>query len=231
MDKIFIFLGPPGCGKGTQTANLSNKLHLPHIDTGSLLRKHVQKETPYGLEAKSYMDKGQLVPARIVADIIKTRILEPDTEHGYILDGYPRSIEQAKLLEDVFKEIGEKKEIVAFYFDIPTDTLVERLVNRRFCPKCGMIYNKKSSPPKIDNCCDICCEKLSKRSDDTEEVAQERFKTYFKETAPLLEFYKEKGILEEIDADKPIDEVWEEIKELADIEPDDSEMDSIRTEE
>lgn len=215
MDKIFIFLGPPGCGKGTQTAKLAHKLNVPHVDTGSLLRKHIQGQTEYGIEAKRYVDKGELVPAKIVEDIIKTRLQEEDAKNGYILDGFPRSLEQARALEGILEELGETKKVVALYFDIPTDVLVGRLINRRYCPQCGTIYNIVTSPPKIENYCDICESKLAQRADDNEETARKRFDTYFSETAPLLDYYRNKGVLKEIDADKSIDEVWQEVKEIA----------------
>jgi adenylate kinase len=215
MEKIFIFLGPPGCGKGTQTTRLSQKLNIPHVDTGSLLRKNVSEQTPFGIEAKSYMDKGELVPASIVQQIIKARLEEPDAKKGYILDGFPRSLEQAKMLENIHAELNETKQIVAMYFDIPTDTLVQRLVNRRFCAGCGMIYNIKSAPPKIEDQCDSCEQKLSQRADDNEETASKRFETYNNETAPLLNYFREKGVLREISADMPIDDVWKQVEEIA----------------
>lgn len=217
MKKVFIFLGPPGSGKGTQTSRLADKLSIPHIDTGSLLRKSIQDGTEQGIIAKSFIDKGQLVPVEVVSNIIKERLLKKDCAEGYILDGFPRSIEQAKALEKIMDEIGRyslREDTLAIYFEIDTESLIHRLVNRRSCPKCGTIYNLISNPPKIMDYCDICDTKLITRKDDNEETARLRFITYEKETAPLYDYFKQMGILEEIDADRSILEIWEEIKEV-----------------
>lgn len=217
MKKIFIFLGPPGSGKGTQTSRLSDKLSIPHIDTGSLLRKSIQDGTEQGIIAKSFIDKGQLVPIEVVSNVIKERLLKDDCSEGFILDGFPRSIEQADALVKITDEIGRfnlKEDALAIFFEIDTESLVHRLVNRRSCPKCGTIYNLISNPPKIMDYCDICDTKLVTRKDDNEETARLRFVTYEKETAPLFEYFKQMGILREIDADRSISEIWEEIKEV-----------------
>ena len=141
MKKELIFLGPPACGKGTQTAKLSEHLGLPHVDTGSLLRAEIKNETENGKIAKSYIDKGQLVPVSLVANIIKNRLAQEDCKNGYILDGYPRSVEQADLLEEINADIDGSVEaqIKAIYFDLNQDILISRIVNRRSCPKCGEI--------------------------------------------------------------------------------------------
>ena len=217
MKKVFIFLGPPGSGKGTQTSRLADKLSIPHVDTGSLLRKNIQDGTELGVIAKSFIDKGQLVPLNVVADVIKDRLLKDDCKNGYILDGFPRSVEQAKELEKILDEIGTynlKNDAMAVYFDIDNEVLIQRLINRRSCPKCGTIYNLISNPPKIMDYCDICDTKLTQRKDDNEETARLRFKTYEKETAPLYDYFKKIGILKEIKADKPISEIWENLKEI-----------------
>ena len=217
MKKAFIFLGPPGCGKGTQTTRLSQKLEIPHVDTGSLLRKNIQDNTPFGIEAKKYIDKGQLVPIEVVQNVIKDRIKKDDCKDGFILDGFPRSIEQADALKGILKEVTPftlKDDALAIYFDIANEVLIQRLVNRRSCPKCGMIYNLISSPPKLMNYCDICDTQLIQRKDDNEETARLRFETYENETKPLLEYFENEGILEEINADAPISDVWESIKEI-----------------
>ncbi|MBR2068507.1 MAG: adenylate kinase [Candidatus Gastranaerophilales bacterium] len=217
MKKVFIFLGPPGSGKGTQTSRLADKLSIPHIDTGSLLRKNIEDNTELGKIAKGYIDKGHLVPLNVVASVIEDRIKKEDCNNGYILDGYPRSIEQAQELVNILDRVGKyslKDDAVAIYFDIDNEILIQRLINRRSCPKCGTIYNLISNPPKIMDYCDICDTKLITRKDDNEETARERFVTYEKETAPLYEYFKQMGILKEIDADKPISEIWEDLKEL-----------------
>ena len=213
MKKELIFLGPPACGKGTQTNRLAEFLNFPHIDTGSLLRNEMKNGTEAGKEAKNYVDKGQLVPAELVAKIIKNRLAQDDCKNGYILDGYPRSLEQADILEVINKEIDadETTDFKAIYFDIDTNLLVERIVNRRSCPVCGAIYNLLSIPPKVENHCDNDGAELTQRKDDTREVAQARFDTYFKETAPLINYYKDKGVLKTIDANGTIDEVWDRL--------------------
>ena len=217
MKKVFIFLGPPGSGKGTQTSRLANKLSIPHIDTGSLLRKNIQDGTELGIVAKGYIDKGNLVPLHVVSEVIKDRLSKEDCQDGFILDGFPRSVEQADALKEILADLGKftlKDDALAVYFDIDNDALIERLINRRSCPKCGTIYNLISNPPKIMDYCDICDTKLTLRKDDNEEVARARFVTYENETAPLYEYFKQMGILKEIKADVSISEIWEELKKI-----------------
>lgn len=212
MKKEFIFLGPPACGKGTQTNKLAKYLNFPHVDTGSLLRAEINGNTEAGKEAKLYIDKGQLVPVDLVANIIKNRLSQEDCKNGYILDGYPRSTEQADKLNDINNSIDkEPAKFSAIYFDLDHDVLISRIVNRRSCPKCGEIYNLKYHPPKVDGLCDKCGEKLTQRKDDNEETAEARFETYFRETAPLIDYYKNKGLLKTIDANGSIDDVWERL--------------------
>ena len=194
--KQMIFLGPPACGKGTQTNRLSEEMKLPHVDTGSLLRAEIKNGTENGKIAKSYIDKGNLVPVELVASIIKDR-----------------SVEQADLLEDINKEINgnDKADFRAIYFDLDPEILIARIVNRRSCPKCGEIYNTKFKPTKVAGICDKCGAELTQRKDDNEETAKARFDTYFKETAPLIDYYKNKGVLRTINAEGSIDEVWERL--------------------
>lgn len=216
MKKELIFLGPPACGKGTQTTKLAEYLHFPHVDTGSLLRAEIKNETPDGVIAKSFIDKGNLVPLELVAKIIKNRLAQDDCKEGYILDGYPRSLEQADKLTVINNEInkGQQVDFKAIYFDIDTNVLVERIVNRRSCPVCGEIYNLEFKPPKVEGHCDNDGVELVQRKDDTREVAQARFDTYFHETAPLIDYYKQRGVLVSIDANGTIDEVWERLLEV-----------------
>ena len=210
MKQELIFLGPPACGKGTQTNKLSEYFGFPHIDTGSLLRAEIAKQTEDGIIAKTFIDKGQLVPPDLVGKIIGKRLGNEDCKNGYVLDGYPRSMEQAILLEDINSSIdkGNKVSFKAIYFDIETAILIDRIVHRQSCPKCGEIYNKKFKPSKIENICDKCNVELKTRDDDNEEIAKARFETYYRETSPLIEFYKNKGVLTKIDANGSIDEVW-----------------------
>ena len=214
--KELIFLGPPACGKGTQTNRLAEYLNFPHVDTGSLLRAEIKGETEAGKEAKSYIDKGQLVPVELVSRIIKNRLSQEDCKNGYILDGFPRSVEQADELEKMNAEIDKNTDtkFIAVYFDIDTSILVERIVNRRSCPVCGEIYNLAFKAPKKENTCDKCGAQLTQRNDDTREDAQARFDTYNNETAPLIDYYKNKGVLKSIDANGDIETVWERLLEV-----------------
>lgn len=216
IKKELIFLGPPACGKGTQTNKLAQYLNFPHVDTGSLLRAEIQAETEAGKEAKLFIDKGQLVPVELVSKIIKSRLAKDDCKNGYILDGFPRSTEQAEQLEKINAEINgnQKVNFIAIYFNIDTDILVERIVNRRSCPKCGEIFNLSSNPPKQEGICDKCGAELTQRKDDTREVAKSRFETYNRETAPLIDYYSKKGVLKSIDANGSIDEVWERLLQV-----------------
>lgn len=213
MKREMIFLGPPACGKGTQTNRLAEYFNLPHVDTGSLLRAEIKSESENGKIAKQYIDKGQLVPVELVAKIIKDRLAQKDCEEGYILDGFPRSAEQADMLTKINEELDGDKEVSfkAVYFDLDQEILISRIVNRRSCPKCGEIYNIKFHPPKTEGVCDKCGTELTQRKDDNEETAKARFETYFRETAPLVNYYKNKEVLRTIDANGTIDEVWERL--------------------
>lgn len=210
MKKEFIFLGPPACGKGTQTDKLAEFLNLPHIDTGSLLRNEIAKKTEEGLIAKSHIDKGQLVPIDLVASIIEKKLASDECKNGYVLDGYPRSLEQAEKLDIINAniDINSNVDFKAIYFEIDTQILIDRIINRQSCPVCGEIYNKKYKPSKFENLCDKCNVALKTRDDDTEEIAKKRFETYYEQTAPLVDFYKDKNVLYRIDANGTIEEVW-----------------------
>lgn len=209
-------MGPPASGKGTQTKMLAAKTGFPHVDTGSLLREAIKNETEYGKIAKSYIEKGQLAPADLVASIIKERLQKDDCKDGFILDGYPRSLEQALKLDEILNEInnGIDSEFKAICFDISEDMLLERIINRRSCPKCGRIYNIKFLPPKKDGICDADGEGLTQRKDDTEEVAKTRFETYYKETEPLIDFYTKRGVLIHLDATGSTEEIFEKLLKI-----------------
>ncbi len=216
MKKELIFLGPPACGKGTQTNRLSEYLGLPHIDTGSLLRAEIAKESEEGKTAKSFIDKGLLVPVTLVAKIIKNKLASKECENGYVLDGFPRSLEQAQQLEEINKEVdaGKDASFKAIYFDIDPQILLERIIYRQSCPQCGEIYNKKFKPSKVEDECDKCHVPLKTRADDNAEVAKSRFDTYFEQTAPLVEFYENKGVLTKLDAMGSIEEVWQRLLKI-----------------
>ena len=217
MKKEFIFLGPPACGKGTQTDMLAKYLGFPHIDTGSLLRAEIAKETEEGKVAKSFIDKGQLVPLELVGRIIGKKLASDECKAGYVLDGYPRSLEQAQKLDEINSEVDKDidSNFKAIYFDIDMELLIERIVNRQSCPVCGEIYNKKFKPSKIENICDKCNVPLKTRDDDNEEIAKKRFETYFEQTAPLVKFYEDKKVLYKLDANGTIEEVWDRLLEIA----------------
>ena len=214
MKREFIFLGPPASGKGTQTKLLQKELNLPHVDTGSMLRAAIANGTEAGKIAKGFMDKGELVPVEIVAKIIKERLSEDDCNNGFILDGYPRSVEQAIILDEILAELNADQEfsINVVNVDVSDEFLLERIVNRRFCKDCGQIFSLKFNPPADSTKCDLCGEGLMQRSDDTEEVAKNRFKTYKEQTQPLIEFYTEKGWLSAINGEQSIDAVFADIK-------------------
>lgn len=214
MKTELIMVGPPASGKGTQTKKLAAETGLKHVDTGSMLREAVAAGTEAGNIAKGFMDKGQLVPVEIVARIIKERLMKDDCKNGFILDGFPRSLEQAEILDKILDEIDANEDVnlKVIYFDIPMDNLVERIVNRRSCPACGAIFNIKTMTLKNDGKCDNCDTDLVQRADDNEETAKSRFNTYFEQTAPLTELYEKRGNLVKINAAGTIDEVFESLK-------------------
>ncbi len=216
MKKELLFMGPPASGKGTQTHRLSQETGLPHIDTGSLLRAAIKEQTEEGLIIKALIDKGNLAPIEIVAKIIKKRLMQEDCKKGFILDGFPRSLEQALALDEIKKEIDKDIEVdfKVINFEIPEDVLLERIINRVSCPDCGQIYNKKFTPPQKDGICDKCNTELTQRKDDTEEVAKTRFATYHKETEPLINFYQKRNELIALDAQGTSNEIFERIKEI-----------------
>lgn len=216
MKKELIFMGPPASGKGTQTKKLAADTGFVHVDTGSLLREAMAKGTEAGKIAKDFVEKGNLVPVEVVAQIIKDRLSQDDVQEGFILDGFPRSLEQAHMLDDMLKDIDAGKEVktTVIYFDIPIENLMERIIFRRSCPACGAIYNLKTMPIKKEGICDACGAELVQRKDDTEEIAKNRFETYFAQTAPLIDFYEERGVLVKLDATGSIDKIYEKLKEV-----------------
>lgn len=213
MKKELIFLGPPASGKGTQTNRLSAELNLPHVDTGSMLRAAIAEGTEAGKTAKGFMDEGKLVPTEIVAQIIRDRLNKSDCDNGFILDGYPRSIEQAQILESILNDINEGKEykLLVINIDVDEKLLIERIIYRRSCAKCGKIYNLKTLPPKDEKLCDDCDGELIQRKDDTKDVAQKRLDTYHSQTQPLIDFYGAKNLLVNVNGNGDIDDIYAEI--------------------
>ena len=205
-----ILLGGPGAGKGTQAGFITEKYGIPQISTGDMLREHVAKGTELGLKAKEYMEKGQLVPDEIILSMVKERLSQPDAQKGFILDGFPRTVAQAEALDKMLEEMGRKIEFVLALI-VPDDELVTRLTGRRTCKNCGMMYHIKFKPPKVEGKCDVCGGELYQRPDDNEETVRNRLKVYHESTAPLIEYYKNKGVLFEIDGTKSIEEITQEI--------------------
>jgi len=211
--QIIILLGPPGAGKGTHASVLSKDLQIPHISTGDLFRDHLKNKTPLGLEAKKYIDNGELVPDELVLEILKERISNSDCKNGYILDGFPRTYSQAKSLDLI---IDKNSQLKVAYLNAPDTILVDRITGRLSCSSCGAVYHKTFSPPKKELHCDNCDSQLSQRKDDTEDVIQKRLKVYHLQTKPLIEYYKAKGNLSKIDVkdNKSKERIFEEIKSV-----------------
>lgn len=205
-----IFLGPPGSGKGTQAKILVEKYEIPQISTGDMLREHVAKGTDLGLKAKEYMEKGQLVPDEIILDMVKQRLSQSDAQKGFILDGFPRTVAQAEALDKILEPMGKKIEYVLALI-VPDEELIIRLTGRRTCKNCGMMYHIKFKPPKEEGKCDVCGGELYQRADDNEETVRNRLKVYHQQTAPLIEYYKNKEVLFEIDGSKSIEEITQQL--------------------
>ncbi|MCA8910176.1 MAG: adenylate kinase [Planctomycetes bacterium] len=212
--QIFVFLGPPGVGKGTQAAKLAADLKLPHISTGDLFRDHLKRETELGLKAKGYMNEGKLVPDELVVDLVMDRIKNEDCNAGFILDGFPRTVAQDEALEKALSANGEKVS-AALYFDAPRDTIVERISGRRTCRGCGAMYHVKYAPTKQDGVCDACGGETYQREDDAAEKVSERLSEYDNKTGPLVPHYREKGLLKEFDAQGGVDEIYAQVKAFA----------------
>jgi adenylate kinase len=205
---VLILIGPPGSGKGTQAAMLQDKLQLPHISTGDLLRDHVRRSTELGKQAQIYMDKGQLVPDALILSMLFERVSQRDCSYGYILDGFPRTLPQAEALQARLKE---KPAPMVINLDLSDAKIVERLTNRVTCEKCSTPYHLIYSPPKIQGKCDKCDGKLTQRSDDTEAVITKRLKVYHEQTAPLIEYYSKQKLLQTVNCDLPKEEVFSQI--------------------
>jgi adenylate kinase len=207
--QIVIF-GPPGAGKGTQAKFISEEFNVPHISTGDILRENVREGTSLGKKAKAYMDKGALVPDELLIDLIKERLQKPDTRRGFLLDGYPRTLAQAKALDEILDDINKKLDAVV-NVDVGANELVRRLGGRLTCKSCQASYNVKTKPPKVPRICDLCGGELYQRADDTEAAIKNRIKVYKKQTQPLIDYYKKKGLLIDIDGEREIDEVRSDI--------------------
>jgi len=204
---VFILLmGPPGAGKGTQAALLVEKYRIPHISTGDMFRAAVKEGTPLGLEAKRYMDAGGLVPDSVTIGIVKERLAKPDCKDGFILDGFPRTLEQAAALDTTLAELGIRLTRVV-NITVPDDELVRRMTGRRICKGCGATYHVAFNPPAAADRCDKCGGEIFQRADDKEETVAKRLEVYQAQTQPLIGYYREKGLYTEIDGRQAIDEV------------------------
>lgn len=209
----WIFLGPPGAGKGTQAARLAERAGVPQISTGDMFRAAVRAGTPLGLEAKRYMDAGQLVPDEVTIAIVRERLAQPDCRRGFLLDGFPRTVAQAEGLAAALDELDVALDGV-LYFDVPDEVVVERLSGRRVCPDCGATYHLRFDPPRRPGTCDRCGSQLLQRPDDREETVRERLAVYRRQTEPLVDYYRRAGLLRPVAADRPIEEVEAEIRRL-----------------
>ncbi len=205
-----VLLGPPGSGKGTQAKVLAERYRIPHISTGDILREEVRRGTPLGREVAAIMERGDLVPDKLVAGIILHRLDRDDCARGFILDGYPRTVEQAAILDDILAELGRTLERVIL-IGVPDEVIVRRMAGRRSCPRCGRVYHLESAPPRDGRTCDDCGVELQQRPDDREEVVRERLRVYRAKTEPLVELYRSRGLLTEIAGDRPVAEVTEAI--------------------
>src|SRR5215813_115587 len=201
-----IFLGPPGAGKGTQAKELAQKFGVPHLSTGDMLREHVGKGTPLGLEAEPVMKRGDLVPDSIILKMVADRIERADCSHGFVFDGFPRTVAQAQYLGELLKQHGYKQPLVV-HFVIDPKLLLRRITGRRMCKVGGEIYNIYERPTKVDGRCDNDGGELEQRGDDREEVVGPRLAAYERQTAPLAAYYRRLGRLRDIDASKSVDDV------------------------
>ena len=197
-----IILGAPGSGKGTSAVVLKEKYDLAHISTGDIFRSNIKNGTPLGLEAKSYIDKGQLVPDSITIGMVEGRLAEDDCKKGYILDGFPRTIAQAEALDEMLAKKGEKIDAVISIV-VDDEIIKDRVTSRRVCEKCGASYNIKYKPAKVDGVCDLCGGNVVQRADDNEETVAARLVTYYENTKPLIDFYNAKGLI--IEGDNNVD--------------------------
>lgn len=205
-----VLLGAPGAGKGTQAKKLIEKHGIPQISTGDILRKAVADGTPLGKEAKSYMDKGELVPDKVVIGLIKDRLKQPDCKKGFILDGFPRNTAQAETLDVMLKKLNMPLDS-ALSVEVPKDDLMKRLTGRRTCKGCQQMYNIYFSPPKKNGVCDRCGGELFHRDDDKEETIKRRLDVYDAQTAPLISYYKKSGILKSVIGVGGIDEIFKKV--------------------
>jgi adenylate kinase len=206
-----LLLGAPGSGKGTVAKRLCAERGIPQISTGDILREAVKKGTELGVKAKSYMDAGKLVPDEVILGMMAKRLAGPDCASGYVLDGFPRTLAQARGLDELTEKAGTPLE-VAVYVDVPEDEVIRRITSRRSCPECGAIYNVLFGPPKNEGICDVDGAALEQRSDDKEEVVKDRYQIYLKETSPLVDYYRGQGKVVSVAGVGGMDEVYSRVE-------------------
>lgn len=205
-----ILLGPPGAGKGTQAAGIVEKYNIPHISTGDIFRKNIKEGTELGKKAKEYMDQGLLVPDELTVGLVTDRISQKDCENGFMLDGFPRNVSQAKHLDEFLQNANISLDKVV-NIEVDKSILVERAVGRRICKSCGATYHVEFNPPKESGVCDVCGGELYQRADDTEETVSKRIQVYLDETKPLVNYYSEQGIIANINGKQSIEKVFDDI--------------------
>ena len=202
-----IMLGAPGAGKGTQAKKIAAKYAIPHISTGDIFRANIKNNTELGQKAKTYMDKGELVPDELVVDLIMDRFKEADCANGYVLDGFPRTIPQAEALDKALSANGESVDY-AINVEVPDENIINRMSGRRACVGCGATYHIQFNPTKVEGICDACGEKLILRDDDKPETVKNRLSVYHEQTQPLIDYYTKEGILKSVDGTKDLEEVF-----------------------
>jgi adenylate kinase len=205
-----ILLGPPGAGKGTQAKSISNKFSIPHVSTGDIFRKNISEKTPLGIEAKKHIDKGHLVPDELTIDIIRDRLNNEDCSNGFLLDGYPRTVKQAEVLETLLEEQSSVLD-VALLIKVPREFILSRMTGRRVCLTCGASYHITYNPPKVEGKCNLCGSDLIQRADDSKETVSERLDIYDAQTQPLIKYYGDKNLLSVVDGTQAINSVFESI--------------------
>ena len=208
-----IMLGAPGAGKGTQAKMIAEKCGIPHISTGDIFRANIKQGTELGKKAKEFMDKGLLVPDELTCDLVVDRIQKDDCAGGFILDGFPRTIRQAEVLEEALTGLGQKVD-VAMDIVVPDESIIERMAGRRACVGCGATYHVVFNPTKIEGICDVCGEKLILRDDDKPETVQKRLAVYHEQTKPLEDFYTARGVCREVDGTQSMDKVFADIMNI-----------------
>lgn len=208
-----IMLGAPGAGKGTQAKMISEKYQVPHISTGDIFRANIKNNTPLGQKAKGYMDQGLLVPDELVVDLVVDRLAQEDCKKGYVLDGFPRTIPQAESLSKALEALGEKIDY-ALNIEVPNDVIMNRMTGRRACVNCGATYHLVTIPPKKEGICDVCGSELILRDDDKPETVKKRLDVYQEQTAPLIDYYKNKNILIQVDGTLSLEDVNKVVSEI-----------------